>query len=85
MNNFLSKKAKYTLLYFYPKDNTPGCTTEATDFSRLKSEFENLDIEIIGVSKDSEKSHENFREKHNLNFSLIADENLELHNEFKTF
>lgn len=69
-------------MYFYPKDSTPGCTLEANDFERLKADFENLDIEIIGVSKDSEKSHENFCAKNNLTFRLISDENLELHNKF---
>lgn len=66
MNNFLSNKHTYTLLYFYPKDNTPGCTLEATDFSRLQKDFENLGVEIIGVSRDSEASHEKFATKHDL-------------------
>lgn len=82
MNIFLSTSQKYTILYFYPKDSTPGCTLEANDFERLKADFEALDIEIIGVSKDSEKSHENFCTKNNLTFRLISDENLELHNQF---
>ena len=73
---------KKLLLYFYPKDNTPGCTIEAQDFSRLRSDFDNLDIEIIGVSKDSEESHQKFREKQNLDISLIADENSEIHDEY---
>lgn len=85
MNNFLSTSQKYTILYFYPRDSTPGCTLEANDFERLKADFEALDIEIIGVSKDSEKSHENFCTKNNLTFRLISDENLELHNQFWTF
>lgn len=85
MNNYLSDTKKYTILYFYPKDSTPGCTLEANDFERLKADFEALDIEIIGVSKDSEKSHENFCTKNNLTFRLISDENLELHKKFWTF
>lgn len=71
-----------TLLYFYPKDDTPGCTLEAQDFTRLKSEFEALGIQIIGVSKDSEVSHEKFCNKHGLSIELIADESGELHEQF---
>ena len=56
----LSSKRKYTLLYFYPKDNTPGCTLEANDFNRLKVDFEDLDVEIFGISRDSENSHKDF-------------------------
>lgn len=82
MNNYLSDAKKYTILYFYPKDSTPGCTLEANDFERLKANFEALDIEIIGVSKDSKGSHENFCTKNNLTFQLISDENLELHHQF---
>jgi len=70
----LLKQSPKTLLYFYPKDDTPGCTLEAVDFTRLKSEFESLGIQIIGVSKDSETSHEKFCNKHNLGIQLIADE-----------
>lgn len=68
------EKSPKTLLYFYPKDDTPGCTLEAVDFTRLKSEFETLGIQIIGVSKDSETSHEKFCNKYNLGIQLIADE-----------
>ena len=82
MNNFLSNKHTYTLLYFYPKDNTPGCTLEATDFSRLQKDFENLGVEIIGVSRDSEASHEKFATKHDLSIWLISDTDESLHNQF---
>lgn len=82
MKKYLSKNKKYTILYFYPKDNTPGCTLEANDFNRLKNDFENLDIEIIGISRDNEKSHKNFCLKNNLTISLISDENEEIHNFF---
>ena len=61
------------VLYFYPKDNTPGCTTEGRDFRDSYSEFEKLGCEILGVSRDTLKSHENFRTKQEFPFDLIAD------------
>ena len=76
------KKSEKTLLYFYPKDNTPGCTTEANDFSQLAPEFEALGIQIIGVSKDSSASHAKFIENQMIAFELISDPNLELHKYF---
>lgn len=76
------KNSPKTLLYFYPKDNTPGCTLEAQDFTRLKAEFEVLGIQIIGVSKDSESSHAKFRDSCNLGIELISDETGELHEQF---
>lgn len=71
-------KGKKIVLYFYPKDNTKGCTLEALEFSSLKEEFDKLNAIIIGVSKDSEKSHENFKEKNDLKFHLVSDENLSI-------
>ncbi len=67
-------KGKNVVLYFYPKDDTPGCTIEAQDFSKKIKEFEALDCVILGVSKDSVKSHCKFIEKYSLNFNLLADE-----------
>ncbi len=67
-------KDQYLILYFYPKDNTPGCTIEARDFESLRHKFEKLTAHIVGVSKDSAQSHDNFCQKHGLNFDLIADE-----------
>lgn len=64
---------KYTVIYFYPKDNTPGCTTEGIDFSEAFSQFEALNAQIFGVSKDSLKKHENFKAKFNFPFELISD------------
>lgn len=81
LTSLLSKSPK-TLLYFYPKDNTPGCTLEAQDFTRLKPEFKALGIQIIGVSKDSNSSHANFRDSCNLSIELISDESGELHEQF---
>ncbi|ACS90922.1 MULTISPECIES: peroxiredoxin [Thermococcus] len=70
---------KWTVLYFYPKDNTPGCTTEAKEFTELIEEFEKLGFQVIGVSCDSPKSHRKFKEKHGLKIRLISDPNAELH------
>jgi thioredoxin-dependent peroxiredoxin len=67
------KGQKY-VIYFYPKDDTPGCTTEAKGFSELKSEFDALGVKIIGVSKDTLAKHGKFRAKHELNVILGSDE-----------
>jgi peroxiredoxin Q/BCP len=60
-------------LYFYPRDNTPGCTVESTDFRDLHDEFRRRNVTLLGVSRDSLKSHEGFRQKFHLPFELIAD------------
>ncbi|MAG42131.1 MAG: peroxiredoxin, partial [Erythrobacteraceae bacterium] len=57
---------KKAVIFFYPKDNTPGCTTEAKDFSALKAAFDKADVSLLGVSKDSAKKHQNFIAKHDL-------------------
>ena len=67
-------KGKKTVMYFYPKDMTPGCTTEAQDFRDRIEDFEKADAVVVGVSKDSVKRHDNFVEKQNLPFQLISDE-----------
>jgi peroxiredoxin Q/BCP len=64
-----------TVLYFYPKDDTPGCTKEACSFRDRMSDYESAGIKVYGVSLDSPESHRQFREKHNLNFPLLTDEN----------
>ena len=66
-------KGKKMLLYFYSKDNTPGCTKQAQMYSSLKGEFDAKGIVIVGVSKDSVKSHKNFEEKQNLSITLLSD------------
>jgi peroxiredoxin Q/BCP len=66
-------KGKKIVLYFYPKDNTPGCSMEAMTFTRYKDEFEKYNTTIIGVSKDSCDSHKKFIENKNLNITLISD------------
>jgi peroxiredoxin Q/BCP len=68
-------KGKNVVLYFYPKDDTPGCTIEAKDFRDLMGEFEKNNTVIIGLSKDSVKSHDKFKEKFCLPFTLASDEN----------
>ncbi len=69
-----SLQGKYVVLYFYPKDNTSGCTSEAIDFTRLKPKFDEIGVVLIGVSPDSIKSHEKFKTKHALNIILVSDE-----------
>ena len=71
-------KGKYVVLYFYPRDNTPGCTVEAIDFTRLRKDFEKLNCVIVGVSSDSPKSHCGFIEKQKLNLILLSDEKKEV-------
>ncbi|MDP2600728.1 MAG: thioredoxin-dependent thiol peroxidase [Deltaproteobacteria bacterium] len=66
-------KGKWVVLYFYPKDDTPGCTKEACSFRDTKSEFTKKNAVVLGVSKDSADSHEKFISKYNLNFLLLAD------------
>ncbi len=68
------KGKKNLVLYFYPKDDTPGCTTEAKDFASLATQFEKADTVIIGVSKDDLKSHDKFRAKYDLPFALASDD-----------
>jgi len=67
-------KGKWIVLYFYPRDNTPGCTTEACEFTEAAPDFSELDAIIIGVSADSTKKHRNFIEKKDLGITLLSDE-----------
>ena len=69
-------KGKKVVLYFYPKDNTPGCTRQACAFAGAYNEFKNKNVEVIGISKDSTASHIKFAEKHNLPFILLSDPDL---------
>ena len=70
LSDYLGKKV---VIYFYPRDNTPGCTRQACDFSGLYNEFRKKRVEVIGISKDSVASHEKFAEKYELPFVLLAD------------
>ncbi len=67
-------KGRHVLLYFYPKDDTPGCTTEACNFRDDYSQYQDADVVILGVSPDSSTSHMKFKEKYQLPFPLLADE-----------
>ena len=67
-------KGKWIILYFYPKDNTPGCTTEAKEFSSLLDEFEKENAVVLGISPDSPKKHSNFIQKQDLEVTLLSDE-----------
>jgi len=67
-------RGKKVVLYFYPKDNTPGCTTESCDFRDAQAKFDAKDAVILGVSPDSVKSHDKFKQKFELPFALISDE-----------
>lgn len=71
-------KGKWVLLYFYPKDNTPGCTTEACTLRDAFEEFDRKNAVVLGVSADSPKSHAGFASKHKLPFTLLSDENKEV-------
>ncbi|WP_426287357.1 peroxiredoxin [Luteibacter sp. E-22] len=68
-----SLKGQWVVVFFYPKDNTPGCTNEAKDFRDLYARFKALNVEVIGVSRDSVRSHANFATKHQLPFPLVSD------------
>ena len=71
-------RGKWVVLYFYPKDNTPGCTREAVGFTETIDEIRKLGAEVVGVSKDSIRSHQNFASKYNLRFPLLSDPDAEI-------
>ena len=75
LSSFLGKRV---VLYFYPRDNTPGCTRQACAFAGAYKGFQDKGVEVIGISKDSIASHQKFAEKYNLPFILLADTNLEV-------
>ena len=78
-------KSKYIVLYFYPKDDTPGCTLETIDFNKLFNKFRSLDSIILGISKDSIESHKKFKKKHNIKFDLLSDEEKKSIKAYKTW
>lgn len=75
LSDFIGKPV---VVYFYPKDNTPGCTTEACNFRDNYSEYEKAGVKVLGISVDSQKSHKNFVDKYQLNFTLVADDTKEI-------
>tara|TARA_B100000686_G_C16646349_1_gene893019 strand:+ start:568 stop:1032 length:465 start_codon:yes stop_codon:yes gene_type:complete len=78
-------KSKYVVLYFYPKDDTPGCTLETKDFNLLLSNFKKLKCEIYGISKDTLDSHKKFKEKYKVKFELLSDEDKKSIKAYKTW
>ena len=81
----LASEGKSIILYFYPKDSTPGCTTQACDFRDNMGRLTGESYVVFGVSKDSAKSHQRFEDNQELNFPLLVDEDLALHNAFGTW
>ena len=75
-------KGKVTVIYFYPKDETPGCTKEACEFRDGMQEIRDLGAIIVGVSPDSVSSHKNFQNNHKLNFTLLSDEKMDVFQKF---
>ena len=86
-NNFDLKNfsGKYIVLYFYPKDDTPGCTIETNDFNKLLPQFKKINCEIFGISKDSLNSHKKFKKKYGIKFDLLSDENKEIIKRYKVW
>ena len=86
-NNYSLKDSigKYVVIYFYPKDDTPGCTIETNDFNKLLTKFKKLECEIYGISKDSLKSHDKFRDKYKIKFDLLADEEIKVLKKYKVW
>jgi peroxiredoxin Q/BCP len=78
-------KGKWVVLYFYPKDNTPGCTKEACAFRDSFHELENMGVQILGVSKDTTTSHKKFAEKYNLNFPILSDIDMTVMKAYKSW
>ncbi len=77
MHSLTEYKGKWLIVYFYPRDNTPGCTAEACSFRDTSEVFKEKGVEIVGISKDSVRKHKNFAKKFNLNFPLLSDESTE--------
>ena len=75
----------FVVLYFYPKDDTPGCTIETNDFNKLLPKFKKLNCEIFGISKDNLKSHDKFRDKYKIKFDLLADEEIKVLKKYKVW
>lgn len=78
-------QGKWVVLYFYPRDNTPGCTTEACEFTEAAPDFSELDAIILGVSADSTKKHRNFIEKKELGITLLSDEDTSMMQEYRVW
>ena len=83
--SLIDSLGKYIVIYFYPKDDTPGCTIETNDFNKLLSKFKNLNCEVYGISKDNLKSHDKFRNKYKIKFNLLADEEIKVLKKYKVW
>ena len=77
--------SKYVVIYFYPKDDTPGCSIEALDFNKLLPKFKRLNCDVFGVSKDSLKSHDKFIDKYKIKFDLLSDQDLKILKKYKVW
>ena len=78
-------QGKYVILYFYPKDDTPGCTLETKDFSKLYKQFKKEKTEVVGISKDSMASHLKFKKKYKVPFQLLSDEDTKVQKKYKVW
>ena len=78
----LSKSKNSLIIYFYPKDDTPGCTLETKDFSKLYKRFKSLKYEVVGISKDDIKSHLSFKKKYKVPFQLLSDEKVQVQKKY---
>ena len=76
---------RYVVIYFYPKDDTPGCTIETNDFNKLLPKFKKLNCDVLGISKDNLKSHNKFRDKYKIKFDLLSDEDLAVLKKYKVW
>ena len=76
---------KYVILYFYPKDDTPGCTIETNDFNKLLTKFKKLNCDVFGISKDDIKSHNKFKKKYKIKFDLLADDEIKIVKSYKVW
>ena len=83
--NLKNSLGKYVVIYFYPKDDTPGCTIETNDFNKLLTRFKNLNCEVYGISKDNLESHDKFRNKYKIKFDLLADEKIKVLKKYKVW
>ena len=81
----LKKIKSNVVVYFYPKDDTPGCTLETKDFSKLYKEFKKNKTEVVGISKDSMASHLKFKKKHKVPFQLLSDEDVKVQKKYKVW
>ncbi len=77
MHRLTDYKGKWLLVYFYPKDDTPGCIKEACSFRDASEDYKKRGVSVVGISKDSVKSHDKFANKYSLNFTILSDESLE--------